>query len=83
MERREGYQVGVLFLGVIRGRDRKQGVADLLDVDSLAKTGLLCVISLEVDAGGSIRDAVSRRGWVVAGKARWLGLASGLASDLI
>ena len=49
-------------------------MADLLDIDSLAKTSLLRVVSFEVDAGGSIRDAVSRRGWVVAGKARWLEL---------
>ena len=46
-------------------------MTDLLDVDCAAEGGLLRIVALEMDTGGDVRDAVSRRGWVVAvGKRR-------------
>lgn len=56
---------------VARGRgDGEDGVSDLLNVDGLGEGGLLGIVTLEMNAGWEIGDAVGGSGWVMAVIAR-------------
>lgn len=65
MESREGNEVLVRLLARRVGNGQN-GVPNLLDIDGAREGGLLCIVALEVDAGGDVRDAVCSRRWMVA-----------------